>query len=240
MIAPVTRVGQVSQPQFRFLNIITGVFVTILVLVPSVASKFIAVGPFNLSGATLFFPITYVFNDLLTEVYGYARSRQIIWTGLCCQVLAAAMYWIVSIWPPAPFWHNQDAFVTILGFAPRITAASLSAYFCGEFANSVILSKLKYVQEGATGLKLAGRFLLSTIVGEAIDTIIFLGVGFWGTMATGDLLSTMLTVYVAKVIYEILALPLTMKLCAWLKNVEAVDKIDRPGETTYNPFAMDW
>ncbi len=209
-------------------------------LVPSVASKFIAFGPFNLSGATLFFPITYVFNDLLTEVYGYSRSRQIIWTGLSCQVLAAAMYWIVSVWPPAPFWHNQDAFMTILGFAPRITAASLTAYFCGEFANSVILSKMKYAQEGKVGMKLAGRFMLSTIVGEAIDTLIFLGVGFWGVMATGDLLQTMVTVYIAKVIYEVLALPGTMRLCSWLKRVEGVDVIDRPGETVYSPFAIDW
>lgn len=204
------------------------------------ASKFIAVGPFTLSGATLFFPLTYVFNDLLTEVYGYARSRQIIWTGLSCQVLAACMYWLVSVWPPATFWHNQEAFQTILGLAPRITAASLSAYFCGEFVNSVVLSKLKYTQQGAVGWALAGRFMLSTIFGEAIDTLIFLGVGFWGVMATNDLLSTMLTVYVAKVIYEILALPMTMKLCSWLKKVEGVDKIDRPGEITYSPFAMDW
>jgi hypothetical protein len=229
-----------TQPQFRYLNIITGVFVTILVLVPSVASKFIAVGPFNLSGATLFFPLTYVFNDLLTEVYGYARSRQIIWTGLCCQVLAACMYWLITVWPSASFWHNQTAFETILGLAPRVTVASLSAYFCGEFLNSVVLSKLKYRQKGAVGLPLAGRFLMSTIVGEAIDTVIFLGVGFWGTMATSDLLITMVTVYIAKVIYEILALPMTMHLCSWLKKVEGVDKIDSPSDTTYSPFAMDW
>jgi hypothetical protein len=228
------------QPQFKLLNIITGVFVTILVLVPSIASKFIAIGPFNLSGATLFFPITYVFNDLLTEVYGYARSRQIIWTGLCCQVLAAAMYWLVGVFPAAPFWHNQSAFDTILGFAPRITIASLSAYFCGEFANSVILSKMKYKQSGAAGFSLAWRFLLSTIVGEAIDSVIFLGVGFWGVMDNGDLLRTMLTVYVAKVIYEIVALPLTVKLSSALKKIEGVDKIDRPQDTHYNPFAMDF
>src|SRR5436309_7135396 len=116
---------------FKLLSVFTGIFVAVLVLIPSASSKFIAVGPINLTGGTLIFPITFIFNDILTEVYGYAQSRRIIWTGLGCQVLAALTYWVVGIWPAAPFWHNQQAFMTILGVAPRIATASLIAYFCG-------------------------------------------------------------------------------------------------------------
>lgn len=117
---------QRQEPNVLF-NAITALYVAILVLVPSVASKFIALGAVNISGATLFFPITYIFNDILTEVYGYSSSRQIIWLGFAAQVLTAFAYWLVGIMPAAPFWHNQTAYDTILGIAPRITLASLMA-----------------------------------------------------------------------------------------------------------------
>lgn len=217
---------------------LTALYVAVLVLVPSVASKFVAIGPFNISGATLFFPITFIFNDVLTEVYGYARSRQIIWIGFAAQVLTAFAYWFVGALPPAPFWHNQQAYDTILGAAPRITAASFLAYLSGEFANSVVLSKLKYKQNGAGGVKQAMRFVLSTVVGEAVDSAIFLTVAFWGTMAFSDLATTALTIYAAKVIYEIVALPISTKIANELKKAEHVDKIDDPETTDYNPFSM--
>src|SRR5262249_44922243 len=118
----------------KLFSIFTGIFVTVLVLVPPLASKFIAIGPFTLSGATVIFPIAFIFNDVLTEVYGYALSRRVIWTGMACQILAAFSFWLVGVWPAAPFWHNQEAYMTILGVAPRIALASLTAYFCGEFA----------------------------------------------------------------------------------------------------------
>src|SRR5437667_4095156 len=163
-----------KERDLKLFSIFAGIFVAVLVLVPSVGSKFIAIGPFNINGATLIFPITFIFNDLLTETYGYARSRRIIWTGLGCQILAALTYWVVEIWPAAPFWHNQEAYAIILGSAPRITLASLSAYFCGEFANSVILSKMKYWAKGERGWRQAWRFVASTIVGEGVDSVVFM------------------------------------------------------------------
>jgi uncharacterized integral membrane protein (TIGR00697 family) len=218
------------------MNLFTGIFVTVLVLVASTASKFIAIGPFNISGATIIFPITYFFNDILTEVYGYQRSRQIIWTGLACQVLAAATYWLVGVWPPAPFWHNQEAYETILSSAPRITLASLTAYFCGEFANSVVLSKLKSLQSGKRGLRQAARFVGSTVVGEAIDSVVFMSVGFLGVLPTKNVVATIVTIYAFKVLFEIVALPFTVSASNWVKRVEGIDVIDRPNVTNYNPF----
>lgn len=222
---------------FRFYAVFAGIFVTALVLVPSTASKFIAIGPVSISGATLIFPIVFIFNDLLTEVYGYSRSRRIIWTGMACQVLASFTYWLVGVWPAAPFWHAQDAYNTILGSTPRITLASLSAYFCGEFANSVVLSKMKYHQAGRRGLIQAWRFVGSTMVGEAFDSAIFMAVGFAGVLRVGDLVRTMLTIYAAKVVYEVVALPISVRCANWVKRIEGVDAIDRPTETNYNPFA---
>ncbi|HNM49553.1 MAG TPA: queuosine precursor transporter [Candidatus Obscuribacter sp.] len=219
-------------------NAITALYVAILVLVPSVASKFIALGPVNISGATLFFPVTYIFNDILTEVYGYSRSRQIIWLGFAAQILTAFAYWLVGIMPAAPFWHNQTAYDTILGIAPRITLASLMAYIMGEFVNSVILSRLKFAQGGQSGIAQASRFVLSTIAGEAVDSIVFLGIAFYGTMAFKDLVETALTIYVAKVLYEIVALPVSMRLAQYLKRVEHVDQIDNPSTTNYSPFNL--
>ena len=225
-----------ARPTFRLMNLFTGIFVTVLVLVASTASKFIAIGPFNISGATIVFPITYFFNDILTEVYGYQRSRQIIWTGLACQVFAAITYWLVGIWPPAPFWHDQSAYDLILSSAPRITLASLTAYFCGEFANSVVLSKLKFLQSGKRGMTQAARFVGSTVVGEAVDSVVFMSVGFLGVLRTRDVLTTIVTIYAFKVLFEIVALPFTVRASNWVKTVEGVDVIDRPKETNYNPF----
>lgn len=219
-------------------TVITAIFVMILVLVPSVASKFVAVGPINLSGATLFFPITFIINDVLTEVYGFKASRQVIWIGLASQIFTAAIYWLVCTLPSAPFWHDQKAFETILGVAPRITLASFVAYVCGEFANSIIISKMKYSQAGAKGARQAWRFVASTIAGEAVDSIVFLSIGFWGTIPPADLIATMLTIYCVKVTYEVLALPLSTRLANWLKTVECVDVTDTPADTNYNPFRL--
>jgi uncharacterized PurR-regulated membrane protein YhhQ (DUF165 family) len=118
------------------LTVFTGLFVAVLVLIPSLSSKFIALGPVNLPAGTLIFPIAFILNTLLTEVYGYARTRLITWTAIGCQIFAALSYWIAGVWPSAPFWTDQAAYMTILGVAPRITLASFSAFFCGEFATA--------------------------------------------------------------------------------------------------------
>lgn len=222
---------------FQLLNIFTGIFVGVLVLVPSMSSKFIAIGPLYIVGSTLIFPITFIFNDIFTEVYGYRLSRKIIWTGMAMQVFAAFFYWVIDIWEPAPFFENQEAYSLILGQAPRIVLASLSAYFFGEFANSVILSKLKYRQEGRKGLSQSWRFVLSTLVGEGLDSLVFMCVAFFGVIATKDLIVTILTIWGVKVLYEILLLPLSTRFSNWVKKVEGIDVIDTPETVRYNPFS---
>lgn len=239
-----------SSPAERFplLPIITGLFVAVLVLTPPASSKFItlgtlhlgglAVGPLNIAGSTLFFPLSYLFNDILTEVYGYARSRRLIWIGLFCQAFGAIMFAIIQYWAPAPFWHDQAAYNTILGQAGRIVTASLLAYFVGEFVNSFIVSRLKYLSGGRSGLHLAGRFTLSTLFGEFFDSSIFMTVGFYGTLATHDLINTILTIWLLKSLYEIVALPITIPTVRWIKQRENTDTIDRPSETNYSPFII--
>ena len=227
-----------DEKELRLLPIVTGIFVTILVLTPPLDSKFIAIGRFALPGATVIFPLAFIFNDVLTEVYGYERSRRIIWTGLACQVLAAVSFWLVGRLPAAAFWHNDQAYATILGIVPRIAGASLLAYFCGEFANSLVLSRMKFAQRGLTGLPQWLRFLVSTIVGEALDSVVFMSVGFAGVLSTRDLLDTTAAIYVIKVGYEIVALPLSTRMANWMKRREAFDKLDDPMATVYNPFRL--
>lgn len=221
----------------RFLPIFAGIFAAVLVLVPSMSSKFIAIGPLTIVGSTLIFPITFIFNDVLTEVYGYRRSRMIIWTGMAMQIFAALFYWIIEIWPAPSFWHNQEAYNTILGQAPRIVLASLSAYFFGEFANSIVLSKLKYRQSGERGFAQASRFVWSTVVGEGLDSLLFMTVAFLGVMPTGELFTVAATIWGIKVLYEIIALPFSMPMANWVKKIEGIDVIDNPLTTDYNPFS---
>lgn len=222
----------------NLLTMLVGIYVTALVLAMPLASKFVAVGPMVLCGATLIFPITYIFNDIFTEVYGYNRSRQVIWTGMVCQIFAGAAFFAVGVLPPAPFWHHQDAYMTILGSAPRVMAASLTAYFWGEFANSIVLSKMKYGQHGERGWRQGIRFVCSTIVGEAVDTAVFFPLAFVGAIALKDLLPTMATVYAVKVLYEVVALPLSIRIANWIKEVGTIDQIDDPRQTRYNPLII--
>jgi len=224
--------------ELRLLPVLTGFFVAVLLLTPPLDSKFIALGPLAVPGATLLFPVAFILNDVLTEVYGYARSRRIIWTGMACQVLAAVSFWLVGHLPSAPFWHQDQAYAAILGIVPRIALASLTAYLTGEFANSFVLSRMKYAQGGKLGLQQSWRFLASTLVGEAIDSVVFTAGAFLGVLPTGELLRTALTIYLLKVAIEVLALPVSTRLANWLKRVEAFDQLDDPAATRYNPFKL--
>lgn len=224
--------------ELKLINVITGVYVGALVLVPSMASKFVSIGPFSMVASTLVFPITFIANDVLTEVYGYTRSRKIIWTGLMCQIFAAVMYWLIKIWPYPDFWTNQGAYETILGTAPRIAVASLSAYFFGEFANSLVLSKMKYSQKGKRGFRQGWRFILSTIVGEAVDSVVFSSIAFSGVLPFSEVVNISITIWVFKVLYEVVALPISIPFTNWLKKVESIDEIDEPSIISYNPFSV--
>lgn len=224
--------------EFILLNILSGIFVAVLVLSGILSSKIIAIGPLYIPGGVILFPLAFIFNDILTEVYGFTRSRRIIWTGLSCQLLATFSIILVGLLPSAPFWNNQEAYSTILGFVPRIFIGGMLAYFCGEFANSFVLSKMKYLQKGKRGLKQGWRFVASTIVGEGIDSIIVMSIAFFGVLAWGDFVRTTITLYLVKVAYEIIALPFSTRFANWVKRVEGSDKIDNPNEVDYNPFSF--
>ena len=237
---PITAVRQFAQPSrdqnSPVYTMIVGGYVAVIVISIGAAAKFIAVGPFTLSGATLIWPLTFVFNDIFSEVYGYDRSRRIIWTGMAVQLLAAIAYWLVDVVPAASFWHQQAAYSTILGQAPRIVAACLICYFCGEYVNSVTISKMKYFQKGKRGLAQATRFMVSTALGEFVDTVIFFPLAFLGVVPTADLFHTMICIYFAKLVYELISLPVSTRIANYVKRVEGLDVIDYPETTDYSPL----
>jgi queuosine precursor transporter len=222
---------------FKLLNVFTGLFVAILVIVPPLGSKFIAFWTLNVPGGTLVFPLTFVIIGVLTEVYGFERSRRLIWIGMGCQFFSALIFWLVGIWPAAPFEQKQAAYMAVLGLVPRITLGSFTAYFCGEFVKSGLLSKMKFTQQGRGGTAQVWRFISSSVVGEFIDSAIFITIGFGGTVATRDILTLILTLWLVKLLYEILLLPFTLWLANRVKKIEGIDKIDQPDEVNYNPFA---
>jgi queuosine precursor transporter len=234
-----------KEGEFKLFSIITGLFVASL-LISNVASsgKIIALGPLALPGGAILFPISYIFGDILTEVYGFAKSRKIIWTGFACLVLAALTFWIVGILPGASFWNDQATYDKVLGFVPRIVVASIAAYFLGEFSNSWVLSKMKYWDRGKRGIHQARRFIVSTVVGEGIDSIVFMSIAFTGSLTLREMIVTGGTLYLFKVIYEIIATPISVRLAELVKKIEGVDHIDYPERTTYNPFTLapsrDW
>ncbi len=161
-----------------------------------------------------------------------------IWTGLACQVLAILAYTIVQALPSAPFWSGQEAYEQTLGLVPRIAIASIFAYFCGEFVNSYVLSKMKYLAGGKRGFSQVWRFIASTIAGEGIDTLIFVTIAFGGLFTSSQLIALGLSTYAFKVAYEIILTPLTSRFSNWVKKVEEIDQIDTPEETDYNPFRI--
>lgn len=222
----------------RLLPYLTGAFVGVLLIQSVACAKMVQIGPLTLAGGTLLFPIVFIFNDILTEVYGFAQSRRVIWTGFAAQALAALTFWVVQILPAPSFWQNQQAYDLILGATPRIMLGSFLAYVVGEFANSTVLSKMKFGAGGKVGTAQASRFVMSTIVGEAFDSAIFMAVAFGGIFAMEDLLRTMITIYFFKVGYEIVALPLSMRAAQAVKRFEGVDKIDTPEDTNYSPLGL--
>jgi queuosine precursor transporter len=209
-------------------------FVAVLMISNTTASKIIELGPFVVSGAIFVFPISYIFGDVLTEVYGYKASRKIIWSGFAALIFMSFWYWFIQILPPAPFWPNQVAFETILGSVPRITLASITAYFLGEFSNSFVLSRMKVWMNGK---HLWMRTIGSTIVGEGVDSLVFVTIAFGGTMPLGAMFTIIGSIYLLKVLYEIIATPLTYAVVKKIKRVEGIDVYDK--DINYNPFVLE-
>jgi len=185
------------------------------------------------SGAQLLFPVTYICGDVFTEVYGYAASRRAIWMGFFAMGLLAVMGQIAVALPPAPGWHNQQAFAIVFGLVPRFAIASLVAYWAGEFTNSYTLAKLKLVTGGRF---LWTRTIGSTISGQLVDTVVVILIAFWGVESGSQMLRLIASSYGFKVVYEVVATPLTYLVVRWLKRVEMVDTFDRG--TNFNPFAL--
>jgi uncharacterized integral membrane protein (TIGR00697 family) len=223
-----------SSPErrYRYIDIITASFVAVLLISNIASTKILNLGPFSFDGGTVLFPLAYIFGDVLTEVYGYRRSRRVIWTGFFWIFIAAAIFMLVDVLPPAEGWELQSSYHAILGQTPRIVAASLVAYFAGEFSNSFILAKLKLATRGRW---LWTRTIGSTLVGEAIDTAIFLTIAFWGTMPSTLLTAVFISNYVFKVGVEVLFTPVTYAVAGYLKKVEQEDYYDR--DTNFSPFA---
>ena len=213
--------------------IIAVIYVTCLLLSNLVAGKMWAVtGSITLPAAVILFPITYIFGDVFTEVYGFKKARIIIWLGFGCSFFAVAVYLLTIALPHPDFWEGQAAYQTVLGTTPRVALASFAGYLFGEFSNSVVLSKLKVATGGK---KLWIRTILSTLVGEGLDSVIFVTISFWGTMENSVVLRMILFQYLFKVIYEALFTPVTYKVVNWLKQKEGVDVFDN--DVKYNIIA---
>ncbi|HEY5057150.1 MAG TPA: queuosine precursor transporter [Acidobacteriaceae bacterium] len=217
--------------RYKYLDILTTMFVVILLVSNLVAQKICMIGPLPVSGAVLLFPITYIFGDVFTEVYGFSASRRAIWLGTFGTALLYLMGVIVIALPGAPEWKNQQAFEIVFGFLPRIQTASLIAFWAGDFANSYTLARMKLLTEGRW---LWTRTVGSTVVGQAVDTTLVILLTFAGKYSSGTLLKMVLTGYGLKVAYEVLATPATYAVVGWLKRVEQSDVYDRHED--FNPF----
>lgn len=224
----------IEKESLKYFNIISILFVATIMISNIVATKLFSLGPLIFTGGILIFPITYIFGDILTEVYGYSRSRKIIWTGFVALIFMSLIFWIVGLLPPAPTWSNQEAYIAILGLVPRIVLASIIGYWVGSFANSFVLAKMKLFTKGK---RLWMRTIGSTIVGEGIDTTLFVSIAFYGVVSGGILVLAILSGYAFKVAYEIIATPITYKIVGFLKKEEGIDYYD--SNTKFNPFNLN-
>lgn len=232
---------------YKYLDALTTAFVVILLVSNLVAQKVVQVGPFPMhafgkafslgpfatSGAMILFPITYIFGDVFTEVYGYAASRRAIWLGFFGTALLYAIGALVIALPPAPGWKNQEAFAAVFGILPRILIASLIAFWAGEFANSYTMARMKLITDGRY---LWTRTVGSTVVGQAVDTTLVIVLTFAGTFPVHTLVNIIVTGYLLKVGYEVIATPMTYLVVNWLKRAEHSDVFDR--HESFNPFSF--
>ncbi len=226
---------------YKYYEFVLAAFVTILICSNLIGPAKIAqldfpvVGVVTFGAGVLFFPISYVFGDVLTEVYGYARSRRVIWCGFAGLAFASFMSYVVVSLPPAPFWKNQAAYEIAFGLTWRIALASMVAYFAGEFVNSYVLAKMKIMTAGRW---LWTRTIGSTIFGEGVDSLLFYPLAFYGAGIIPDdkLPSVMVVQFIAKVSVEVLFTPVTYWIVGWLKRAEQEDYYDR--DTKFTPFTL--
>jgi queuosine precursor transporter len=221
----------IARADFQYLHLITGLFVACLLIANTIAVKPLQFSFAVLPAGVVIFPLSYIFGDILTEVYGYARTRQVIWAGLCANVLMAFSYWIVVRLPAAAFWPNQTALAATLGPVPRIVVGSWIGYFAGEFLNSYVLARLKVVTRGR---HLWVRLIGSTVVGQAVDTLAFTTIAFAGHWPLRSVWVAAASLYVFKVLYETAAMPISYVVVKFLKSAEGVDHYDL--KTDFSPL----
>ncbi len=211
----------------------TAFFITALITSNIIAVKLAQIGPFVLPAAIILFPVSYILGDVLTEVYGYRAARRVIWLGFACNAVVVLFVWLGGLLPGAPFWEAQPAYQRILGFTPRLLAASFTAYLVGEFANAMVLSRLKIATQGRW---LWTRTIGSTLIGQGLDSLVFITIAFGSLDPLSFPLRIAVTQWLAKVAYEAAATPLTYVAVAWLKRREGLDAYD--AQVSLNPIAI--
>ncbi|HYA92856.1 MAG TPA: queuosine precursor transporter [Thermodesulfobacteriota bacterium] len=210
---------------------VVAIFITCLIAANVAAVKLVEIFGLVLPAGTIIFPISYIFGDILTEVYGYRQARRVIWLGFFCNFIFVVTIWVGQVLPPASFWDGQKAYERILGYTPRLLAASFLAYLVGEFANSFVLAKMKIITKGRW---LWTRTIGSTLVGEGLDSLVFMTLAFVGTIPAGVLLSAILTQWLVKSAYEAVVTPVTYIVVNFLKRKEGLDVFDYG--TRFNPL----
>ncbi len=215
----------------KYYDLFTGLFVAILLISEITSTKLVHFGSIQTAGAVILFPISYILSDILTEVYGYARARRVMWVGFASLILMSAVLIIVGMLPAAPSWHNQQAYNVILGFVPRLSLASIIAYWLGGFTNDFVLAKMKILTKGKM---LWSRTIGSTIIGQLVDSFLFIGIAFYGIIPTPIIMQIAFTQYLIKVAYETVATPFTYLVINKLKRSEGVDVFDN--NTSFSPF----
>ncbi len=212
---------------------VVAVFITCLIVANIIAVKLVTIFGQIAPAAVIVFPISYICGDVLTEVYGYSRARRVIWLAFGCNLLAVVAIWIGQVLPGAAFWDAQAAYQRILGFTPRLLLASFGAYLVGEFANAFVLSRMKLFTGGRM---LWARTIGSTLVGQGLDSLLFITIAFWGIIPAAGMISAIVTQWLFKVAYEVLATPLTYAVVNFLKRREGMDVFDH--DTSFNPVAL--
>jgi uncharacterized integral membrane protein (TIGR00697 family) len=213
--------------------IVVAVFVTCLITANITAVKLVDVFGLVLPAAILVFPVSYIIGDVLTEVYGYRQARKVIWMGFVCNLIVVVTIWLAQILPAASFWDGQKAYERILGYAPRILAASFLAYLVGEFANSFVLAKMKIATQGRW---LWMRTIGSTLVGQGLDSLVFISLAFAGAIPIHALWQAVVTQWLAKSAYEAAVTPFTYLVVNFLKRKEGMDTYDY--DTRFNPLLI--
>lgn len=209
-------------------------FTTCLLVSNLISSKIISIGPLSVPAGVIIFPLAYILNDVITEVWGFGKARLIIWSGFAMNLIAVIFYTLAVQWPAASFWNGQESFSAVLGSTPRIAIASLTAYLFGSFVNAFIMSKFKLMTKGK-GFTL--RAIVSTLAGEGIDSLVFITIAFVGIIPVNQLIVMVALQAAVKTVFEIVVLPLTVVIVNRIKTIEETDAFDV--NISYNPFKVN-